>query len=504
MNWVVRSLLIGALAAAFARAGEDAEPQKDQLPVGVTRNLGKLKNQGEKMALSPDGALLAALDDAGRVYLFDTAKPTKPVEFDAGGPCHGVDFSADGKFVITAGPVKDISIWNATTGKLERKLEGSQANVCAVAMSQDGTRLAGTDETGALRIWDFTSGKIVHDLKPTREKTDPEQPFSEGLAFSPDGRYIVTESNDEKARCWDAIRGVELHVLREHNNDSPPVSIAPGGALAATTQINGVIRLWRLDSGEVERVISGHAASVVCTAFVPDGFTILSGAQDRTIRQWDIETGLELRRFATQVKPVSIAVAPDSTAFFTLDEDGRVLKWNLTGAPEGFEPTPPLPPLDTAWEKLESLRYDVRATGVWTYLLSDSEQATAHLYLRLTDKGAASEADLKQARALIAQLDDARADVREKAFEALRVMKEKARAALAETLVNPPSAEVRHRAATLLGEGTAPGEARSALALEILGTMHSTASKQALTRLSERDGAQATRARAVLMRMWSN
>ena len=499
-----RLLLLAALnLAASSAPAEDAAEQLSapgRLPSGVSACLGKLKNPGLKLALSSDGTLLAALDATGQIALFDTVKNKKLLEFETGGACAGLEFGPHNQQLFTAGPGADIGIWKVGVGKLERKLEGGGGELCAIAISPDGARVASTDRSGLLRIWNLSSGEKLFELKAKQEKEDREANYAEGLDWSPDGRFIVTEATDIKARVWDAVRGVELLTVRDHDGNTAALAIAPGGVLCASTRAGGVVRLWRMDSGEIVHSFTGHADFVTSLAFAPDGTTLLTGSLDRTVRQWDVESGIELRRFALPAVPLSLIAAPDGVSFFTLSDDSKILKWSLSGAPDAAEPERPLPPLDEAWSLLGSQDYDKRSAGAWIYLLSNPDAAVRHLAARI---GAERQAAPGEGGALIAQLDDPNYAVRERAFQALQELKSRARAALTEAVRPPHSSEVRRQAAVLLRGMGLPGDGRGNLSLELLGIMHTPAARDTLRTLAAQEGAPAPRARTVLARMWS-
>ena len=131
--------------------------------------------------------------------------------------------------------------------------------------------------------------------------TDWSNPFKKleiqggirAVAFSPDGKRIVSGGFDGKVRFWDAEFGTPVgQPLEGHKGVVSSVAFSPDGKRIASGDEDGVVRLWDTETGQpVGEPAMSHRDWVSGVAFSPDGKRIASGGGDGVVRLWDAETG---------------------------------------------------------------------------------------------------------------------------------------------------------------------------------------------------------------------
>jgi WD40 repeat protein len=111
------------------------------------------------------------------------------------------------------------------------------------------------------------------------------------VAFSSDGSRIVSGSDGNTVRIWDAMSGVTLHTLKGHTGLVTSVAFSSDGLRIVSGSWDHTVRIWDAASGVTLHTLKGHTGSVLSVAFSFDGLRIASGSWDCTVRIWDAGTG---------------------------------------------------------------------------------------------------------------------------------------------------------------------------------------------------------------------
>ncbi|MCB9115615.1 MAG: WD40 repeat domain-containing protein [Caldilineaceae bacterium] len=197
-------------------------------------------------------------------------------------------------------------------------------SVWSATFSPDGRTVVTASDDQTARLWDVQTGRQLHQFQGHTDRVT-------SAVFSPDGRTVVTASADKTARLWDAQTGHELRQLQGHTKIVTSTAFSPDGRTVVTASADMTARLWDAQTGHEVRQLDGHTASLLSATFSPDGRTVVTVSHDKTARLWDAQTGHELRQLQGHTGSVfSAAFSPDGRTVVTASADKTAHIWDAT------------------------------------------------------------------------------------------------------------------------------------------------------------------------------
>ena len=202
-------------------------------------------------------------------------------------------------------------------------LEGHKDNVNGVAFTPDGKSVVTAGYDATLRIWPLAGGAPTIVTLPTPLNAVAVAPDGEIVAAGADGKVYFLDRERRSARA--RSRSAPVPIIA--------IAISPDGKLVAAAGIRGSVAIIDRATRKLERTLVGPGLPVWSVAFFPDSRTLLTGGTDRMIRRWDAINGRADRRRAASARrtirsrpmraiPARRSIAPASPATRSTPDDG--------------------------------------------------------------------------------------------------------------------------------------------------------------------------------------
>ena len=274
----------------FATVAGDSVVRIWQVPSLVPLGELRLEDEASRLALSPDGQILAAVG---------------------------------GRRVV---------LWSTTNWQQVAAIATSDdLSAGRIAFSADGRWLAASASDGTILVWDWLSRSRLAPLVG-HTRTPPWGYVVLALGFAGDGKTLVSAGSDSTVRLWDVTSGRERQRLEAHASVVTAIAFSPDRRVMATASADQTLKLWDTSTWQVLGTLRGHLNEVWAVAFSPDGTTLATGSKDDTIKLWS--TRLKPKPVAARVLPEGLwfpRLLANARSVFLLPTNGVFTSLELKG-----------------------------------------------------------------------------------------------------------------------------------------------------------------------------
>lgn len=205
-------------------------------------------------------------------------------------------------------------------GVVQKKFQSKGNRVLYMDYAQDDKYLATAYDDLSIKLWDISKNKIDKKLNgffPVR--------------FSPDAKKLVCMGSVKGLFVYDPVTGNQLAELDTEYELIQNLTFSKDGKYLAGAGFGGVIRIWNMETGKIEKRLVGHAGGIYGTAFSPDGSLLASAGLDYTVRVWDLKKGKEIQVLnGHEVLASDVEFSPDGKILASCGWDKKIFLWNTS------------------------------------------------------------------------------------------------------------------------------------------------------------------------------
>src|SRR5437764_2136994 len=159
--------------------------------------------------------------------------------------------------------------------------------VMSARYNSDGTKVVTDSQDNTAKIWNAENGQLIGKPLVHEDKLM-------WAAFSPDSRRVATSAEDKRIRIWDVADGTSISEW-EYVTYIASGEFSPDGRKLLTWTMDDVTaRIWAVENGARVGAPLRHTAEVKSAEFSPDGTKIVTASDDQTAGLWDVSTGKAL------------------------------------------------------------------------------------------------------------------------------------------------------------------------------------------------------------------
>ncbi len=272
--------------------------------------------------------LLRLLDARTGAEIWSTEFGVKPIL--------GLEFSAEGKLLATGNWDGQVGIWaldSPTKPPLVLDYSGCQgyAAIDDLAFSPDGKTIVSATKCRAPRLWDTETGKLITDLRGHSQAVM-------SVAFSQDGRNIFTGGDEGVLYTWDVLTGNFLAKQFGHTGRITRIVTTPDGQELLTLSDDKSIRRWKTHGGLGFDDPKGRGKATYAFDLSADGKTLAFGGPEGQVSRWNLADGSLLNLVKCfEDPPNSLALSPDGSRFAAVNWGKTAKIWDAVNGNEIFE-----------------------------------------------------------------------------------------------------------------------------------------------------------------------
>ncbi|CDS11806.1 hypothetical protein LRAMOSA11450 [Lichtheimia ramosa] len=275
------------------------------------------------VGFSVDGEYVASAGMDGKVRVWKSATGEFCTAVEGPDEIVWIDWHPKGNILLAGASDSTIWMWAMPSGKFMNIFNGHAAPVTSGKFTPDGKKIVSVSEDTSFIVWDPKSAASEVRLSGDDARFHREPVVT--VAVNKDSTLAITGAMDGNARLVNLTNGQIVSALENHSDSVETADFCDILALAATGSTDGTISIWDVQTQRLRQTLN-HEDAVVKVKFVQNSPFLVSCSVDRSIRLWDARTGQCIKNWSGHRDGVlDFAVSSDGKTVVTASDDGTCL-----------------------------------------------------------------------------------------------------------------------------------------------------------------------------------
>jgi len=242
----------------------------------------------------PYGDILASAGFDRQIYLWNVFGDCENLCCLSGhtGAILQLQFTKDGKNVVTCSTDKTMALWDLEAGTRVRRFKAHTGfvNSCCITRSDSPTMICSGGDDGTVRLWDSRRRYCVKTL------TNPTKPYQvTAVCFNEKSDNILSGGIDNSVKMWDLKSGKVHTEMQGHIDTITSLSLSPDGNHVLSNSMDNTVRMWDVRPfAPANRCVKAFVGAqhnfeknLIKCCWSPQGSKVICGSADRMVYVWD-------------------------------------------------------------------------------------------------------------------------------------------------------------------------------------------------------------------------
>jgi WD40 repeat protein len=233
-------------------------------------------------------------------------------------------FSNNSKYLASAGSDKTIKIWNTSTGTIVHDLFDNDNGETCMAFYHNDKYLMSGSWSKSMKLWDMENGNLLR-------VSSGHTRAIKAIASNPVQNLCATSGWEYDILTWNCMTGVIQDRFKGHTESIRSLEFSSNGKYLASAGYDGDLKVWNTKTGLPEFNMVAHKFPIECLAFSPDNKYIATASVDNSVKLWDYKNERLIKKITTHTESAySVDFSPDGKYIASCGYDKKVAIWSIS------------------------------------------------------------------------------------------------------------------------------------------------------------------------------